>query len=278
MTLSSFFQISSSTTSTHRSVLMEHDDKVGIIDDIAKMLAFAIVDFRCRSLEPRFFNAWKNRVENNSPLSKEEKVILRGMLDLTFGEPNEKFTTQGKIDHLEGFVGEWLWYFLMVENTILDIERVEPPGIKSTDPGGDALVIHKLSTGDLVFRLWEMKKFAPKKPGQKINSTITRACNQLNTNAVEYLARYTGIGQELSDPELKQFYSQLMLKWANSDPDASVGVSIATSNSCLDINCFDNLGDRFPKISNGLIEGVLTGLTDFSAFAEKVQEFVWKGL
>ncbi len=257
---------------------MEHVDSVGIIDDIAKMLAFAIVDFRCRRLDPRFVNAWKDRVENNSALSTEEKAVLKGMLIPTFGEPNEKFTTQGKIDHLEGFVGEWLWYFLMIENTILDIKHVEVPGFKSTDPGGDALVIHKQPSGDLVFRLWEMKKFAPNEPGQRVSSTITRACNQLNTKALEYLARYTAIGQELSDPELESFCSELMPNWIKSDPAASVGVSVATSNSCLDINCFSDLGDRFPQISNGLIEGMLTGLADFSAFAGKVQEFIWKGL
>lgn len=257
---------------------MEHDYRIGNIDDIAITLAFEIVSFRCRRLDPRFINAWKDRVDNNSVLTREEQAVLRGMLVPTFGEPNQKFTTQGKIDHLEGFIGEWLWYFLMIENTILDIKHIEVPGFKSTDPGGDALVIHKQSTGDLFFRLWEMKKFAPNQPGQRINSTITRACNQLNANALEYLARYTAVGQELSDPELEKFCSQLILKWIASDPTASVGVSVATSNSCLDISCFGDLGDRFPQISNGLIEGMLTGLTDFSIFAEKVQEFVWKGL
>lgn len=283
MTLSSFFQINSSNASTHRSVLLEHDDNVSSIDDIAKVLALAIVDFRCRGLDPCFFDAWKDRVETGSILDSQKETVLRIMLVPTFGEPYQPFTgtpkqIQGNRDHLEGFVGEWLWYFLTIETAMLDIKRIEPPGFKSTDPGADSLVIHQQSNGDLVFRLWEMKKFAPSAPGQKVNATVTKACKQLDAKALEYLARYTVTGQELRDPELKSLYGQLVQKWVDSDPAASVGVSVVTSNDYLDIRCFRNLGTRFPKISNGLIEGMLTGLTDFSAFAEKVREFIWKGL
>lgn len=248
------------------------------IDLLAKYLATEIVRFRCRRCS-HHFQAWENKAECNQPLSDSSQKALRAFLSPTFGDP-ENDDNSPNIDHLEGFVGEWLWYFISIENPSETIIHAVPPGFKSTDPGGDALIIHRVA-GDLFFRLWEMKKFAPKKgkSRQQLSATVGRAYSQLNTRALEYLARITATEQQLNDTELEEFIGKLLDLWVDASSQASAGVSIATSNSHISQDCFDGFGSQFPKFIDPVrLLGMLTGVEDFSTFAIKVKEYIWKGL
>jgi hypothetical protein len=180
------------------------------------------------------------------------------------------------MDHLEGFVGQMLWYFLYLESPPEELVRVEPPGFRVTDPGGDALAIHRMQEGYLMFRLWEMKKCTG---GSTVSSAVNTAYNQLNAKATEYLARYTAIGQELPDPELTGFYGQLIELWIEARPEAAAGISVATSLDHIPQRCFTTFGKHFPGFVDPIrLRGMLTAIGDFSAFALKVREFIWTGL
>ena len=273
-----FFRSTYHNKPTHNWILYSHDSHNVAINSLAKALAIEVVRFRCRRC-PQHFDAWINRVENNLPLSDSSKKALRAFLVPTFGDPDNK---EGgpNVDHLEGFIGEWLWYFLSIENPTEAIVHIIPPGFKSTDPGGDALIIHRHGN-DLLFRLWEMKKFAPRKNDstQRIGGTVGNAYSQLNSKAVEYLARITATEQELDDKELEEFIGTLLDLWIDRSSQAAAGVSIATSSNQVSQSCFDNFGRRFPDFIQPIrLLGMLTGIEDFSIFAMKVKKHVWKGL
>jgi hypothetical protein len=278
MALSIYFNSTPHSNPTHNWILNSHNSGDASVDVLTQVFAEKIVEFRCRRCL-QHFNSWKNKAENGTPLGDASKSALRAFLVPTFGNPDEK--KDPNIDHLEGFVGEWLWYFLSIENPIETIVHQVPPGFKSTDPGGDALFIHRLVNNELLFRLWEMKKFAPRKDDstQQLRPTVNRAYSQLNSKSLEYLARITATEQELNDSELEEFVGKLVELWIDASPQAAAGVSIATSLNHASQDCFDDFGSQFPKLTNPVrLLGILTGIEDFSVFAMKVKDYIWKGL
>lgn len=274
MAISDFFQLAESKTRTHTWTLVQHDPEDSPVDALAEVLAERIVEFRCRGC-PHHFQAWKQRVKVESSLPKTSKAALEAFIRLVFGLPDNK--DEVTKDHLEGFIAEHLWYFLCMETASTEnIVRIEPPGFAATDPGGDGLIIHRILNGDLMFRLWEIKKCTGNSP---VNSTVNTAYGQLNANALEYLARYSGIGQELQDAELSNFYGQLVELWLDAEPGAAAGISVATSANNVPARCFTTFGKQFPQFVDPVrLKGMLTAIDDFSDFACKVREFVWKGL
>lgn len=275
MKISDFFQSAESKTRTHTWTLVQHDPAVSPVDALAKVLAERIMEFRCRGC-PHHFRAWKQRAKGGPPLSGVSKAALeKAFVGPVFGLPGNP--DEIPEDHLEGFVAEHLWYFLCLEAAPTEnIIRVEPPGFASTDPGGDGLIIHRIIDGELMFRLWEIKKCAGNSP---VHSTVNTAYGQLNANALEYLARYSGIGQELQDAELADFYGQLVELWLDAKPGAAAGVSVATSANNVPKRCFTTFGKQFPQFVNPVrLKGMLTAIDDFPDFACKVREFIWKGL
>jgi hypothetical protein len=274
MKISDFFQSSESIAKTHTWTLAQHDPEVSPADALAEVLAERIVEFRCRGC-PHHFQAWKRGVEGEPSLPKASKAALEAFIRPVFGlRDNKDEVTK---DHLEGFIAEHLWYFLCMETASTEtIVRIEPPDFAVTDPGGDGLIIHRILDGELMFRLWEIKKCAGNCP---VNSTINTAYGQLNANALEYLARYSGIGQELQDAELSNFYGQLVELWLDAEPGAAAGVSVATSSNNVPARCFSTFGKQFPQFVDPVrLKGMLTAIGDFPDFACKVREFVWKGL
>jgi hypothetical protein len=279
MALTDLFISTFHNNRTHNWILNSHNSQIGTIENLAYALSTEIVRFRCRRCS-QHFDSWRNKAENNIPLNKAAKNALRAFLVPTFGDPDHNDMIPN-IDHLEGFVGEWLWYFLITENPTEPIIHIIPPGFKSTDPGGDALIIHRVINDELHFRLWEMKKFAPRATDskQRLGTTVDKAYSQLNTNALEYLARITATEQELDCPELENFIGLLPDLWIDASPQAAAGISIATSLSHMSYNCFDDFGQQFPTFTNPIrLLGMLTCIGDFSAFTVKVKEYVWKGL
>ncbi len=278
MIISRYFNSVSRSHSTHNWVFNSHNPSDVTIDELAQALAEKVVEFRCRRCL-QHFNSWKNKVENGAPLDDASKSALRAFLVPTFGDPDEN--RDPYIEHLEGFVGEWLWYFLSLENPTETIVHQIPPGFKSTDPGGDGFFIHRFINNELFFRLWEMKKYAPRKDDstQQLSTTVNGAYSQLNSKALEYLARITATEQELKDPELEEFVGRLVDFWVDASRQAAAGVSIATSLNHASQDCFNDFGNRFPRFTNPVrLLGMLTGIDDFAAFAVKVKDYVWKGL
>jgi len=274
MRLSDFFQSSETVVETHSWTLVSHDPTSSPEDALARALADKIMEHQCRGC-PHHYQAWKQRVDGGPPPSgTSRKALVEAFIGPVFGLPDNPDTVP--LDHLEGFVSQMLWYFLYLESPPDELVRVEPPGFRSTDPGGDALAIHRMHEGYLMFRLWEMKKCTG---ASTVSSTVNTAYNQLNAKATEYLARYTAIGQELPDPDLADFYGQLIELWIEARPEAAAGVSVATSSDHIPRRCFTTFGKHFPGFVDPVrLRGMLTAIGDFSAFALKVRGCIWTGL
>ena len=141
-------------------------------------------------------------------------------------------------------------------------------------------MMHRLSDGTLRFQLWEIKKYVQRTvdTATAANSVISRAYQQLEDNALEYLARYTAIGQEL-DPELEDFFGRLVELWIDADPSAAAGVSLNTTVNLIPPSTFHDFGAKFPKLVNPIrLCGMIAAVEDFTLFSTMVRDFVWKGL
>jgi hypothetical protein len=269
--LSDFFELSETAADTHSWTLVSTDpDFSSPEDELARVLADRIVEHQCRG-SPHLYAAWRQRVDEGEPLSdSSRRALAEGFLRPVCGLPEEPEAVSQ--DHLEGFVGEMLWYFLHLEVPPEEIIRVEPPGFASTDRGGDSLAIHRVQEGYLMFRLWEMKKCVG---ASTVSSAVNTAYNQLNALALEYLARYATVGQELPHEELADFYSRLVDLWIDARPEAAVGVSVATSHNHVPQRCFTTFGNHFPEFVDPLrLRGMLTAISDFSSFSRKVRDHV----
>lgn len=275
MNISDFFELTETAEKTHVWTLACHDAEHSPLEQLAEALAVKIMEHRLR---PTHYQAWQAGLNSGEPLSEKTRAIIFAFTKPAFGIPEEPDSIP--IDHLEGLVSQYLWYFVCKEISREPIVKEIPPGFKATDPGGDALMIHRLEDGHLRFRLWEIKKFVRRNEDATTNAnpTIAKAYDQLGTKAIEYLARYTSIGQEL-DPELNDFFGNLVEMWLDARPEASAGVSINTSEVCIPPNCFQKFGDRFPKYVDPVrLLGMITAVEDFALFSTTVREYIWKGL
>jgi hypothetical protein len=275
MGLSELFRSSETRTETHSWNLVSHDPTVQPVDALAAALAELIMEHRCRGCG-HHYRAWRARVLGGSSVPESSRDALRAFIAPVFGLPEDPASVPQ--DHMEGFVAQYLWYFLALEMTDREaVERVEPPAFKATDPGGDGLAIHRIGSGRLMFRLWEIKKCAGERA--RVSSTVSTAYSQLGAKATEYLARYTAIGQEFDDPELADFYGQLIELWVDARPEAAAGVSVATSKAKVPRRCFTTFGKRFPEFVEPVrLRGMLTAIDDFSHFAVRVRAHIWSGL
>ena len=113
-----------------------------------------------------------------------------------------------------------------------------------------------------------------------VSGTIGTAYTQLNERAMEYLARYTKIGEKFSDKkDVALFCGQIIELWLDASPQAAVGVSVVTSAAHLPQRAFSTFGQRFPGFEQPVrLRGMLTATDNFADFADKVKEYVWKGL
>jgi hypothetical protein len=279
MPLSIFFDTDEYHLPTHQWLLVSQKNQNITLEEIAWDLAINIVHFRCQRCSHHYL-AWLNKVENNIALTPASSSALSAFLVPTFGEPGNHFAP-GRLDHLEGFVCQMLWYFITLENPGDIIEYQIPPGFKSTDPGGDGFIVHRLPDNLLMFRLWEMKKYSPPSGDNSagINGTVDRAYTQLTSKAMEYLARITTTEQVAANPEVEVFLGMLPDLWAEASPQAAAGIFIATSIGHVSTNCFDDFGNRFPLFIQPIrLKGMLASVLDFSRLSILVQEFIWKGL
>lgn len=273
--LSDLFQLKETEEKTYRWTLACQDAPHLPLEELARILAIKIMEHR---LPPHLFKAWEACLSEENPLSEKTKTTILAFTKPAFGIPGKPDSIP--IDHLEGLVSQYLWYFLCIEISKEAIVKVIPPGFKCTDPGGDALIIHRVENGGLRFRLWEIKKFVHRnnESTSTANSTITKAYDQLRQNALEYLARYTSTEQEL-DPEMADFFGRLVEMWLDASPEASAGVSLNTTKNLVPPEGFHDFGEKFPEFLTPLrLLGMIAAVEDFSSFSSLVREFVWKGL
>jgi len=278
MRLSDFFRSSERVAKTHTWILVSHDPEISPEDALAEALADRIVAHQCRG-SPQHYEAWRRRLDRGVQLPEPSRRALReGFIGPVLGLPDSPDGVP--TDHVEGYVSQMLWYFLYLESPPEELVRVEPPGFRSTDPGGDSLAIHLVQGDYFMFRLWEIKKYAgDPQASSSVGSTVNSAYGQLHAKVLEYLARYTAIGQELSDPDLVDFYGQLVDLWLKAAREAAVGVAVATSFCHVPGDCFTTFGQRFPRFVDPVrLRGMLTAVHDFPAFALKVRESVWRAL
>jgi hypothetical protein len=241
------------------------------IQGFAKIVANEIVKYRCQGAE-KIHILWYNKAflgeeHNKTPLIKPFIIPNVGTKD----DPKPD-------DHLEGMIGEHLWYFLMqrIEHNDGPFIELEGPGLNITEGGGDGFALHKTSDGQHRFRLWELKKNSGE---STVSSTIGTAYNQLKNRAPEYLAKISMKGGTISDPELKEIYANLVEMWLEGAPEASAGIHCVTCSSKKPRTCFSTFGDRFPELSSPKrLHGMLSTIDEFTAFAQQVREVLWKGL
>jgi len=274
MRISDHFMSTDTAESTHVWTLVSHDPSVAPMDATAATLAILTMEERCRCCPPHLA-AWQERRLHGAALRTASAEALRAFVEPAFGLPESPGSPPK--DHLEGYVAELLWFFLTRETPPEPLARLEPLGFAATDSGGDGLAIHRQDSGDLMFRLWEIKKNTG---AASVSSTVNTAYGQLKAKATKYLARYATAAQGLAlPPDMSALYSRLLDLWVDESEMAAAGIAVATSTGHLPSQCFSTFGDQFPGfISPVRLRGMLSAINDFPAFTEKVRGEVWRGL
>ena len=239
----------------------------------ARMLADDAMALRCGASP--VLETWRGRAAGGPTLPARDRQAVEAFARDTFGVPSDP----GDPNLIQGFVAELLWHRLTRECTAPGGGRrlfhIHDLSWSAYQQGGDGLVVYEVSGGQLVFRLWEVKKH---EAAAHLSRTVTRACKQLDVNALRYLAQYTGYGSTLTGP-LGRLYAELVPMWIDDDPRSGIGVSIATSKVHSPKRAaFGGVTTAFPKLKPTQREGVIVAVGDFSAFAVTVRDAVWTGL
>jgi hypothetical protein len=237
----------------------------------ALTVATHIARHRCGGA-PQYFDAWFARRNGGSPHAPDLLDCLVAFLGSESIGTRDK---PAKEEHLEGFVAEHIWHLLTLENTLtygIPV-RVDGPDWSVTDSGGDGLAIYRTG-GTLVFRLWESKAHTG---DGTVRDVVNGACRQVGSKALRYLARFSKVGQSLSDPELQDFYGRLPEMWRRAEREAGGGISVSTSSDAIS-DCFGNYAQYWQFTQDDQRQGLVVAIEDYAAFAKLVQEELWKGL
>ena len=233
---------------------------------------------KIRSGNGPVFQSWNARRLGGPPHPPSRAGAVKAYAGIGFGLPEAPSNN----DHLQGLVAELFWSTLISElaTTTNERELVKLHGAKPDplEPGGDGLAVYKLSNGQLIFRLWEIKKHDAK---GGVSSTINRAGHQLSTRGHEYIAKLAG-PETLDTPgALGDLYRGIIELWLDKSDRAGIGVSVGTSDKHQPKSpkSFKSLRKTFPTLANaGQLESIVVAIPDFPAFAFAVREEVWKGL
>lgn len=217
---------------------------------------------------------WRRAATSDRRLSARNRAKIEPFVITAFGLPNDPLSE----DHVQGLVAEYIWYLLAKDlpSKGRRIRRLEKPSYHVTSPGGDGLVTYELTTGELVFRLWEIKKHTA---SSNISGTIARAYGQLSARGAAYLAQYVPLAPAADQP-VAELYSKLVDLWIDAEPQAGAGVAVATSKARAPRHrCFTNMHRHFPFLSRGdQREGLVAGIADYPRFVRRVRAFVWNAL
>ncbi|SCF57865.1 hypothetical protein GA0115256_103515 [Streptomyces sp. DconLS] len=248
---------------------------------MAWIVAEAVMRQRCGP-SPTAFPAWERATLAGRKLQGVEREVVLSFAEPVF-KPQEKATAE---EHhgVPGYVGEWLWYLLALEQPDLPDrvrEYLAEPSLTVTDSGGDGLVIHRVGgavASALMFRLWEMKKYTGGR--DQISGTIKGAWDQLASSGTRYLAAQMGWAYKHVAGDVGAFVSMLPDLWANGDSRGGAGVSVATNSSATpQRRAFSRSHERIPRLKHaGQLQGLIIAVDDFAGFAAQVQETVWTAL
>lgn len=248
---------------------------------VAWVVAESVMRQRCGP-SPTAFPAWRDATLNGRKLAGADREVV-----LAFAEPvfRPQATVAVEEHHgVPGYVGEWLWYLLALEQPDLPQrvrEYLAEPSLTVTDSGGDGLVIHRSygpGASGLVFRLWEMKKYTGGR--DQLSGTIRGAWDQLASSGTRYLAAQIGYAYKYVSGDVGEFVSVLPNLWVDGDPCAGAGVSVAANNSAAPKQkAFSKSHERIPHLKHdGQLNGLVIAVEDFADFAAEVQEMVWTAL
>jgi|JI9StandDraft_1071089.scaffolds.fasta_scaffold82229_1 hypothetical protein len=273
MKLTDHFSIKKNETSGYSWELITHNSLKTPLESLAEILSDKIIEFRCQRAK-KLYAAWRGKKYNGIDYDDIINKSLIGFIEPAFGSPNSKKRSE---DHIIGLVAQYLWYFMVKELSTDRIIDIKSPGFAVTDGGGDGVLIHEINKGEFYFRLWEIKKNTG--PTTQLNQTVNNAYSQLNSKALEYIARYLAEGQESDNESLNTFYGKMQDFWINHSKEANVGIAISTNLTKVSEDCFENFNSKFPEFQiKDQLKGMLSVIDDFGSFSEKVKEEVWKGL
>lgn len=239
-------------------------------------IANAAVAWRCVGT-PAVHNSWVQAVTAGAKLSSEETELFRAYVEHAFGLPDAP--RDGK--HRRGWLAEFLFYLLaerVGSQAGRSLVRVEGPDWHPTKPGPDSLAIWK-KNDELEFRLWEIKQNVGSGP---VSNSVGEATAQLKESALKYLAQATSIaraGSAALSEDVQRLYGELALLWVRGSRQSGIGISVTTTDSKVPKRCFSRVAKSFPKLlSASQIEGLVSGIGDFTEFADNVRDRVWMPL
>ncbi|WP_406080143.1 hypothetical protein [Micromonospora sp. NBC_00858] len=243
----------------------------------AQLLAEDAMAIRCGASP--ILERWRQRRDGGPAESGVRAEAVAIYAGIGFGLPAKPANE----NHLQGLVAELFWNRLVRERRICadGRELVHAHSVKPDplEPGGDGLVIYRVESDTLVFRLWEIKKHEANT--KAISATIKRASQQLVSRGKEYLAKLAGPETIAQGGPLGAFYAELVELWLDQDERAGVGVTVGTSSQHAPTGpgAFDAIAEAFPAFSGpGQAEGIVVAVPDFPQFALRVREIVWSGL
>ncbi|HMS11937.1 MAG TPA: hypothetical protein PKD80_02435 [Microthrixaceae bacterium] len=243
-------------------------------DEAVWWLADLIVTLRCGGL-PDYYDLWRSNVNGEGVVVAPTQTRVLQTLATNLLPSGSADTN----DHEQGLVAEHIWFALTRETDAAGrtLVRIEEPGWSVTDQGADGLAVFRVD-GDLTFRLWETKKHDAE---GKVGDTVNRACRQLDSNGIAYLARMSKTTQEAvrDDDELAGFYGRMPDMWGDGDAGSGAGVSVTTSDLTDWDDCFAGLPNYFAEhAGDRQREGLITRIPEFDKFTIAVREAIWKGL
>ena len=263
-----------STKCAWRAASVPSSDASGL-EIAACILADAAMRWRCRGAKP-IYERWRDAVCSGSTLSTDERRSVAPFVKSVFGLPE----APPEPVHLRGWIAEFIWFRLaanLPSPSERQVRHIEGPSFHATEPGGDGLVVwSNADDEELRFSLWEIKHYAG---SNAVSPTIKDAYDQLDTRALEYLAKFTSIEAIANDPELAPLSAEMVDLWADGDGRCGVGVAVATSDSNVPRKCFTTMGNYFPRLDReGQLEGLITGVGAFAEFCKDVRDRVWTAL
>ncbi|MET9395978.1 hypothetical protein [Kitasatospora sp. NPDC002965] len=255
---------------------------VGLAEEKRAAAAWIVADEIMASrtgVEHQVYSLWREATLAGTKLTGTDSTLVYAFAFNVFGTPS---AISGEGHGLPGYVGEWLWYLTtrdLPPPAGRSVEFLSAPGMEVRDSGGDGLIIHRVAEGgpELVFRLWEMKKYTGAKPN--LTPTITGAWKQLTEHGSRYLAQMSW-GGRLLDPDIGEFVSGLVGHWVEGHPSSGGGVSVATNAVNIPQGrAFQLAHKHFPTHTHpGAMQGLVVAVDDLDDFAQAVRGYVWSAL
>jgi hypothetical protein len=246
------------------------------LDAAAWLLADEMMKGRCGVAAQHIYERWHTRATGGPPLTPIERAGVEDFVEPSMGLPTD--STPANPDHLQAAVAEYVWYLASrdLREPHRTVHYIEKPSLLPTEPGGDGMVIHRVvADRTLTFRLWEVKKYTG---SGSISHVVTEACVQLAGRGRRYFAKFASQLQ-VSDPELVQLYGILGERWITQHRSAGAGIAVATSDATVPRRAFSQMHRHLPGLTAGdQLEGLISGIGDFGAFATSGRDFMWTGL